>query len=235
MREFLIVKTCLIILFVFFLNKGKALDDETKEFTNKHDHLSFSKKKKEIELKLNENKETKLLESVVQKFSNPKKNNEEILIKIIDLQQKEIRKLYERIYYLEKKLDECCKNDNFSEEISFENRKKYFTENIAENENDDLSKNRMLVPISPKLNVENSDLECSLNSINDGETKRKKWEPNENSIEINGNSIGLKLQKKIERDRENKYILFNIEGEITNIINFKIPELTMKIKGNESN
>lgn len=197
-------------------------------------------------MKINENKTenvdakifSPLLDSVMQKSQKQMKDNEEILKKIVDLQQKEINKLYERIYDLEKKLDECYKKDNVfeksSEEISFENRKKYFTENISEKENEDLSKNQILVSISPKLNVENSELACSLNSINERYMNKKIWETNENSIEINGNFFGLKLQKKIENDKNKKFILFNIEGEIINMSNLKINQIKMKIKGNES-
>lgn len=205
---------------------------------NIYDHLCLADNTKGIELKFDKSKEEKILSPFLdpaRESALPIKNKEESLLQIIELQQIEINKLYERISDLEAKLKEMPKTEkkfeNSSQEISFESLNQNLKKN-NEKKDIDSSKNPIFYSLSPKLLIENSELSNSFNSLHEIHINRQKWEYNEKKLELKRSNYELKFQKKIESDENSKFILFKIEGMIKNISEFKMREMNIKIKGN---
>ena len=241
-------KYCYFI-FIFLLEND--IEDEHKEFSQKYEYFEMISKSKSLTIisdlqkssnykqsaQNSPNKEFELNDSHL-KFGDKSERlsidkKEAYLITQIELQRKEIVKLYENIASLQKQLENKNnyefkrKNENLAPS-SIESHLKYF----SDNDNSKMTfRNQDLVQITSKNSIEDSDI--SVSSGIEQTIIHKKWFAREKYVEIFG-----KIKLSFERCEPDNFIEnFNsiqIKGELCNIMNEPIKNVQLNFTKNES-
>lgn len=194
-----------------------------------------------IELKIKdvinkENSSLPMLDSSTKRKDSPEKLKEEILYNIINLQKQEISKLYDKIFILEKKLENYSElsknNESDSPRTNFEKHSDCFKDQKSSM---DSAKKPILTALSPKSLYDTSNFSLSSASINENSKFTAEWHSKELILNITGSYFTMKLEKNVEEDENRTYFAYKINGKCSNISSNKDAIIEkIKISGNES-